>query len=91
VKDKDILWLIKVILDSGREPEDQFGISYFSGDDLFTPLERKRGLPIGNLTSQLFANVYLDGFDHYVKEKLQCGCYIRYMDDMVVFDNSKDP
>ena len=33
---------------------------YYPGDDLFTPFERRRGLPIGNLTSQLFANVYLD-------------------------------
>ena len=35
---------------------------YYPGDDLFTPYERRRGLPIGNLTSQLFANVYLDRF-----------------------------
>lgn len=62
---------------------------YFPGDELFTPLCRKRGLPISNLTSQFFANVYLNGFDHYVKEDLGCKCYIRYMDDMVVFDDSK--
>jgi len=89
IKDRDIIWLIGVILDSGRETDDHGSLSYFSGDDLFTPVERKRGLPIGNLTSQLFANIYLDGFDHYVKEHLRCRYYIRYMDDMAVFDDDK--
>lgn len=90
IKDKDILWLTGVILDSGREKEDHGCLSYFRGDDLFAPLERKKGLPIGNLTSQLFANIYLDGFDHYVKERLRRKHYIRYMDDMAVFDSSKE-
>ncbi len=49
----------------------------------------ERGIPIGNLTSQFFANVYLDGFDHFVKEQLKCRHYIRYVDDFVAFDNSK--
>jgi retron-type reverse transcriptase len=40
--------------------------------------------------SQLLANVYLDGFDHFVKENLRCKFYIRYVDDFVVFDNSKE-
>ena len=44
---------------------------YYPGDDLFTPYERRRGLPIGNLTSQLFANVYLDRFDHFTAEVLR--------------------
>ena len=44
---------------------------YYPGDDLFTPYERRRGLPIGNLTSQLFANVYLDRFDHFATEVLR--------------------
>jgi retron-type reverse transcriptase len=89
IKDRDILWLIRIILNSSMEPIHNKNYHYFSGDTLFTPLERKKGLPIGNLTSQFFANVYLDGFDHSVKEELGCTCYIRYMDDMVVFDNSK--
>ena len=57
---------------------------HFPGDDLFTPLERRRGLPIGNLTSQFFANVYLDGFDHFVKEVLRAP-YLRYVDDFALF------
>lgn len=48
-----------------------------------------RGLPIGNLTSQYFANFYLSGLDHYVKEKLQVAEYVRYMDDMLLFGNDK--
>ncbi len=50
----------------------------------------ERGLPIGNLTSQFFANVYLDLFDHYIKDRLGVRRYIRYMDDFVVFSNRKE-
>lgn len=49
-----------------------------------------KGLPIGNLTSQYFANHYLAFADHYLKEKLQATAYIRYMDDMVIWANNKD-
>ncbi|MBP8182733.1 MAG: hypothetical protein KAX88_01365 [Rhodoferax sp.] len=56
----------------------------FPGDDLFTPAQRRRGLPIGNLTSQWFANLYLDGFDHFVKEVLRAP-YVRYVDDFALF------
>jgi RNA-directed DNA polymerase len=47
--------------------------------------EQGRGLPIGNLTSQLLANVYLDALDHHVKETLRVRGYLRYMDDFVLF------
>lgn len=47
-------------------------------------LEKRRGLPIGNLTSQLFANVYLSPLDHYVKETLGERWYGRYMDDFFI-------
>jgi retron-type reverse transcriptase len=47
------------------------------------------GLPIGNFTSQWFANFYLQDFDHYVKEQLKIKHYIRYMDDMVFFSSNK--
>jgi Reverse transcriptase (RNA-dependent DNA polymerase) len=57
---------------------------YFDGDDLFAPLQRRRGLPIGNLTSQFFANLYLDGFDHFVTEILRAS-YVRYVDDFALF------
>ncbi|HMQ59318.1 MAG TPA: reverse transcriptase/maturase family protein [Flavilitoribacter sp.] len=51
--------------------------------------ENGTGLPIGNLTSQFFANVYLNGFDHFVKEELKVRRYVRYMDDFVLFSTEK--
>ena len=58
---------------------------YYPGDDLFTPFQRRRGLPIGNLTSQFFANLYLNGLDHYCKEVLRAKGYLRYVDDFALF------
>ncbi len=58
---------------------------HFPGDDLFAPFRRRRGLPIGNLTSQFFANVYLDGLDHFCKEVLRARGYLRYVDDFALF------
>jgi len=49
-----------------------------------------KGIPIGNLTSQYFANYYLSALDHYLKEQHKAKKYIRYMDDMLVFSNNKD-
>lgn len=82
----DIIWLINEIICSRR---DTASLVYFPGDTLFTPLLRQNGIPIGNLTSQFFANVYLDGFDHFVKQTLRLP-YIRYVDDFVAFAESKE-
>ena len=57
---------------------------HFPGDDLFAPYDRRRGLPIGNLTSQFFANLYLDRFDHWVIGHLGAP-YVRYVDDFALF------
>jgi len=43
-----------------------------------------KGIPIGNLTSQLFANIYLNSFDHFIKERLKIKYYVRYMDDFII-------
>ncbi|MDX2248817.1 MAG: RNA-directed DNA polymerase [Bacteroidia bacterium] len=51
--------------------------------------EIHRGLPIGSLCSQYFANHYLSGLDHFIKEKLRVKGYVRYMDDMVLWDSEK--
>ncbi len=48
-----------------------------------------KGIPLGNLTSQFFANVYLNEFDNFVKRKLRVKYYIRYVDDIAIFSNSK--
>lgn len=47
------------------------------------------GIPIGNFTSQWFANFYLQDLDHFIKEHLKVKYYVRYMDDMVLFSNNK--
>jgi RNA-directed DNA polymerase len=52
--------------------------------------EAGKGIPIGNLTSQHFANFYLSGLDHCIKEYLRIGGYVRYMDDLVLFTDEKD-
>ena len=77
------LALADLIVDGSnpQEPVDD----YYPGDDLFTPFERRRGLPIGNLTSQFFANLYLDGLDHFCKEVLRAKGYVRYVDDIALF------
>ncbi len=49
----------------------------------------RRGLPIGNLTSQYFANLYLGELDHFVKEKLRIIGYVQYMDDWLIFGDDK--
>ena len=51
--------------------------------------DTRNGLPIGNLTSQHLANLYLDQLDHFVKEELGIKGYLRYMDDFILFSNSK--
>jgi retron-type reverse transcriptase len=49
-----------------------------------------RGLPIGNLTSQFFANVYLNALDQFVKHTLKCKYYIRYCDDFLILHESPE-
>lgn len=79
--------LIGHIIDGSNAQEPV--IVHFPGDDLFTPHERRRGLPIGNLTSQLFANVYLDPIDHLLKDRLRMPGYVRYVDDLAVFHDDE--
>ncbi len=62
---------------------------YFPGDTLFTPSERPRGLPLGNQTSQFFANVYLNPLDHFVTRQLRPAVYVRYVDDFLLFDSDR--
>lgn len=50
----------------------------------FNPKNNNRGLPIGNLTSQLFANIYLNELDYFIKHQLKIKNYIRYTDDFVI-------
>ena len=85
LKDERLTTLIERIVASGdRVLEQQYDMVWFPGDDLLAAC-RARGLPIGNLTSQFWANVYLDPFDHFVNRTLHCPAYLRYVDDFVLF------
>ncbi|MDW7681520.1 MAG: reverse transcriptase/maturase family protein [bacterium] len=88
IKCQFTLWLIEEIIAHSNEQEEI--IRYFPGDNLFTPLERRRGIPIGNLTSQFFANIYLNGFDHFVKQEVKPAGYVRFVDDFLLFADDKD-
>ena len=87
IKCPDTLWLIDHIID-GSNPQGE-SMEYFPEDNLLTPGQRRKGLPIGNLTSQFFANVYLNGFDHFVKEQLKACQYLRYVDDFALFSDDR--
>ena len=87
LRDEAIMWLVNRILRTGTEQQGR--LTYFPGDNLFTPLCRSRGLPIGNLTSQFWANVYLDPLDHFVREELRVEGYVRYCDDFAIFGKAK--
>ena len=89
IADADVLWLIDQILASGANVlTDEYTMQYFPGDDLFA-VNRPRGLPIGNLTSQFWANVYLNELDYFVKHELHCAAYVRYADDFILFGDDK--
>lgn len=88
IKCPDTLWLIDLIIDNSNPQE--LENESLPGDEFLTPSQRKRGLPIGNLTSQLYGNVYLNGFDHFVKETLRVKKYVRYVDDFALFSDDKE-
>jgi len=75
VHDPGILWLCRALLDGARVPA--------------VPAGERRGMPIGNLTSQFWANVYLDPLDHLVTGDLGQRTYTRYMDDILVLGDDK--
>lgn len=86
IADPRLLNLLSTIINSSDS-----GTEY---DYLFPPSSHfhtkgRRGIPIGNLTSQLFANIYLHEADMYAKQTLKIRHYIRYMDDILLFHPSK--
>lgn len=89
IEDTRVLGLIDLILAGGAGILDgEYDMRFFEGDDLLAAL-RPRGLPIGNLTSQFWANVYMNPFDHFVTRELGCTGYVRYVDDMLLFADDK--
>ncbi|TVS20885.1 MAG: RNA-dependent DNA polymerase [Planctomycetaceae bacterium] len=87
IKDGRLLRLMDLIVDCSNEQEQI--VDWFDGDGLFDPTARRRGLPIGNLTSQWFANWMLNGLDHFVAAELRLGAYVRYCDDFIVLGDDK--
>ncbi len=75
--DKNTLWLLREVIGSFRSG--QPGL----------PAQAGKGLPLGNLTSQLLANVYMNEFDLFVKHKLKAKYYVRYADDFVILSEDK--
>lgn len=76
IQDKDILNLISKIIDS-----------FHTSNEL--SLTHSKGLPLGNLTSQLLVNIYMNEFDQYIKHNLHVKYYIRYADDFVILSQDK--
>lgn len=86
IKDNRLLGLLETIIassDSGTEYD------YLFPSDSYFHTKGRRGIPIGNLTSQLFANVYLHEVDMFAKQTLKIRRYIRYMDDILIFHEDK--
>lgn len=86
IKDERLLRLLKVIIestDSGTEHNHLFP------PDSYYHTKGRRGIPIGNLTSQLFANIYLHEADMFAKQTLKVKYYVRYMDDILMFHEDK--
>ncbi|MEI6498746.1 MAG: RNA-directed DNA polymerase [bacterium] len=96
VKNEEILWLTRTIIfhDCAHdiEPKIQSQPSLFAklpaDKSLFTAPKGK-GLPIGNLTSQFFANVYLNELDQFAKHELKVKSYLRYVDDFLIIGEGK--
>lgn len=82
-KDRELLELLRRIIDD-EQGGGLFGIDIETGER-----EAGVGMPIGNLTSQMFANLYLNEADQFAKHELHARKYIRYMDDMVIVSNDK--
>lgn len=70
IKDDNAVWLLREAI--------------FSYSSKYSDIFNQKGVPIGNLTSQLFANIYMNEFDQFVKHKLRVKNYLRYTDDFII-------
>lgn len=88
IDDEDLVGLLGRIINSEHTA---FGLPAFTDPADCPPEERltDKGMPIGNLTSQMFANIYLDQLDQYAKQDLRLHYYIRYMDDIIILHDDK--
>jgi len=88
------LWLAHTLIyhDPTRDyvfKGDKRGLNALPSHKTLFKIPKNRGLPIGNLTSQFFANVYMNSFDNFVKRELKIKQYVRYVDDFVLLDENK--
>lgn len=88
IADKDLLHVLSVIINC---EDTHFGLPLGAdvGNVAYDELLGEVGLPIGNLTSQMFANLYLNELDQHCKHKLRLHYYIRYMDDIIILHHDK--
>ena len=88
INDKRLIDLLALIINS---EETSFGLPVGIDPDLCDPADRlfDVGMPIGNLTSQLFANLYLHELDLFAKHEMGLHYYIRYMDDIIILHHDK--
>lgn len=89
IADRPTMGLVDRIIASGAGIHAEgYEMQWFPGDDLLAAA-RPRGLPIGNQTSQFWANVYLNELDQFIKGTLRCPAYVRYCDDLLLFADDK--
>ncbi len=88
IEDEDLLELLDRIVNCEHTA---FGLPAFTDPADCPPEDRllDTGMPIGNLSSQLFANIYLNELDQYAKQELRLHYYIRYMDDIIILHKDK--
>lgn len=79
--DNEILWLIQNVIKSFNTCD--FGQARMT-------VKQAKGIPLGNLTSQIFANVYLNELDQFIKHRLKVKYYLRYADDFVILDTNRN-
>lgn len=89
LRDLRVTRLLREILRSGEELYCHPLMAEFYGVNRREQRRRPRGLPIGNLTSQWWGNLYLDGCDQFIKRELGVKGYLRYMDDLVLFGEER--
>jgi len=79
IRDRDALWLLSRVIDS-----------FSTNTHISHGVNVQRGLPLGNLTSQLLVNIYMNEFDQFMKRELKVKHYIRYADDFVILSDDKN-
>lgn len=89
IRDTRILELLREILDSGWRLYSRPKVRHFFGLEPLVADTRRHGLPIGNLTSQWWGNLYLSGLDQFAKRTLKARGYLRYMDDLALFADNR--